>query len=200
MTVRVDIFDSPKTKNSATSKPHPKVKRRGIVNNKNLSDKIHKHSTVSPDDIAGILTTLSTEMSEALKNGSTVHIERIGFFSLKVSCANNINVKNVRNSDIILKGVKFQADKEFLKLLSDIKFEHDIDETRHSAKLSDDDINNKLIEYFNENKYINRRSFQEVMNFSQNKATRNINRLLSEGKLENVGSHYQPLYTKGKNL
>lgn len=201
MGVKFDLFESPRLDSNAyRPKPHPKVISKGVVNSKNLSERIQKQCTVTPADIAGVLTALSQGMSEALKDGCSVHIDGIGYFSLNISCVEDINEKHVRNSDIILRGVNFSADKELMNQLSVIKFEHDKDISRHSEILTDDEVYAQLKMFFDKNTHITRKEFQDIMHFNQTKATRYIRRLISEFKLKNVGARFQPLYVRGENL
>ena len=147
-----------------------------------------------PADVAAVITALNDELYEKLSDGYAVHLEGIGYFSLSLKCTPDINPKYITTSDIRVRSIKFTPDKELADRFKEVKFERSTDSSRHSSKMDDEEVKQKLAEFFVGHSFLQRRDFEQLTGFNQSKATRYIRRLVEEGVLKNVGSKFQPVY------
>ena len=64
----------------------------------------------------------------------------------------------------------------------------------HSAVLSEKEIDRRLTEFFTTHQVLIRRNLQSICQFTQIMASRHIQRLKEQGKIENIGTRFQPIY------
>lgn len=65
---------------------------------------------------------------------------------------------------------------------------------KHSAKLSEIEIDMRLKEYFTDHQIMQRSDFQRITGMVRSTAMIHIRRLRKEGKLLNIGIPNQPIY------
>lgn len=65
---------------------------------------------------------------------------------------------------------------------------------KHSAKLSEVEIDMRLKEYFTDHQIMQRSDFQGITGMVRSTAMIHIRRLRKEGKLPNIGISNQPIY------
>lgn len=198
MAVKFDLFENPVKEGVSSPKLHAKVITRGMVTTREIRESIQKKCTVSPADVAAVITALSSELYEKLGNGYAVHLDGIGYFNLSLRCASDINPKYVTASDIRVRSIRFTPDKELADQFKNVKFERSADTSRHSSKMSNEEVRQKITAYFESHAFLQRCDFERLTGFNQSKATRCIRRLVDEGILKNVGSKWQPVYVKEK--
>ncbi|MBS4812451.1 MAG: HU family DNA-binding protein [Phocaeicola sp.] len=199
MAIKFDLFENPVKEGVSSPKLHAKVITKDVVTTREIREAIHKKCTASPADVAAVITALNDELYEKLSDGYAVHLEGIGYFSLSLKCAPNINPKYITVPEIYVRSVKFTPDKELASRFKGVKFERSVDSSRHSSKMDAEEIKQKLTEFFTESSFLQRHDFQRLTGFNQSKATRYIRRLVEDGVLKNVGSKFQPVYVKNNN-
>ena len=60
--------------------------------------------------------------------------------------------------------------------------------------LSEEEIDRRLTEFFTTHQVLIRRNLQSICQFTQIMASRHIQRLKEQGKIENIGTRFQPIY------
>lgn len=93
MAIKFDLFENPVKEGVSSPKLHAKVITKDVVTTREIREAIHKKCTASPADVAAVITALNDELYEKLSDGYAVHLEGIGYFSLSLKCAPNINPK-----------------------------------------------------------------------------------------------------------
>lgn len=196
MPIKFDLYKNPEKEGIVAPKLHAKVITKDVMTTKNLRDKINSKCTVSPADVAAVLTALNSEMFEALSDGYSLHLEGIGHFSLSLKCAPDVNPKHVSASDISVKGIRFSPDKELLEKFKTVEFERLKDASRHSENMGMSEILEKLDTYFKENQFMRRLDFEKLTGFTKSKAIRTLKQLVEDGVLKNAGTKQMPMYIK----
>jgi predicted histone-like DNA-binding protein len=172
---------------------------RPILNGKadieELGELINRRCTVTPPDIAAVLSALSDVMGEALADGKQVHLNGIGYFCPTLTCTEEIVPETKRKSTKVkLKSIAFRADKELYKAMGNVSVMRMSKFAVHSNELSHEEIDKLLEEYFTESRVLTRRTFQSLCGFTSATARRHLKRLCDEGKLRNEGVRNQPMY------
>ena len=155
---------------------------------------IQKNCTASPADVAAVITALNDELYEKLSDGYTVHLDGIGYFSLSLKCAPDINPRYIKDDDVQVRSIKFTPDKDLINRFRNVCLEREVDDAHHSAKLDEEEMKQKLVEYFKTHAFLQRRDFEQLTGFNSSKATRVIRELVKEGMLKNAGTKYQLVY------
>ena len=170
---------------------------KDVVTTREIREAIRRKCTVSPADVAAVITALNDELYENLSNGYAVHLEGIGYFSLSLKCAPDINPKYIKDDDVQVRSIKFTPDKDLIDRFQSVYLERKVDEAHHSAKLDEEEVKQKLAEYFKTHSFLQRRDFERLTGFNSSKSTRVIRELVKDGVLKNAGTKYQPVYVVG---
>lgn len=196
MAVQFELYQTPMPEDKKNKvRYHARPVSYETVDTKKLVYRIHDRCSLSPSDVISTLEELKYEVAQCLKEGKKVHIDGLGYLQITLSCEEEIrNPKDKRVHKVKLKAVKFKADKELKAELSDMEF-HRSKYRPHSTGLSDIEIDMRLTEYFAENQIITRRKFQYLCEMTQITASRYIKKLITEKKLQNLGTTHQPIYT-----
>lgn len=196
MAIKFDLYENPDKDGTSVPKLHAKVITKDVITTKNLCESINKKCTVAPADVAAVLTALSQEMSEALSNGYSVHLDGLGHFSLGLKCSSDVNPKHVSASDIKVKNIRFTPEKDFSEKLKVVTFERSVESSRHSDKLSYEEVFERLEDYFKKKDFMRRPDFERITGFTKSKSLRILKQLLETNVISNVGTTRQPIYVK----
>lgn len=194
MAIEFDLYENPGKDEADSPKLHAKVITKDLITTKNLRESINRKCTASPADVAAVLTALSDELFEALNNGYSVHFDGLGYFSLSLRCAPDVNPKHVTASDVSVKGIKFVPDKGLMEKFKVADLQRTTDKSRHSEKMTDEEVMKRLQGYFAENEYMQRKDFEKLTGFNLSKSSRYIKLLVDNGVLKNIASKFHPVY------
>lgn len=198
MAIKFDLFENPVKEGVSAPKLHAKVITKDVVTTREIREAIRRKCTVSPADVAAVITALNDELYENLSNGYAVHLEGIGYFSLSLKCAPDINPKYIKDDDVQVRSIKFTPDKDLIDRFQSVYLERKVDEAHHSVKLDEEEVKQKLTEYFKTHSFLQRRDFERLTGFNASKSTRVIRELVKDGVLKNAGTKYQPVYVVGE--
>ena len=115
MAIKFDLFENPVKEGISSPKLHAKVITKDVVTTREIREAIHKKCTASPADVAAVITALNDELYEKLSDGYTVHLDGIGYFSLSLKCAPDINPRYI---------IKFQKSQVIHKFISPFLLHH----------------------------------------------------------------------------
>ena len=188
MAIKFDLFENPVKEGVSAPKLHAKVITKDVVTTREIREAIRKKCTASPADVAAVITALNDELYENLSNGYAVHLEGIGYFSLSLKCAPDINPKYIKDDDVQVRSIKFTPDKDLIDRFQSVYLER---------KLDEEEVKQKLAEYFKNHSFLQRRDFERLTGFNSSKSTRVIRELVKDGVLKNAGTKFQPVYVVG---
>ena len=92
----------------------------------------------------------------------------------------------------------YQQITDLIDRFQSVYLERKVDEAHHSTKLDEEEVKQKLAEYFKTHSFLQRRDFERLTGFNSSKSTRVIRELVKEGVLKNAGTKYQPVYVRGE--
>lgn len=199
MEIEYDLYENPGKDGTGSQRLHAKVVTKNVVTTKNLRENITRKCTATPADVAAVLTAISDELYDALSDGYSVHIDGLGYFSLSLSCNSEAGSRNMDNVDVWVRGIKFVPEKVFVEKFGTANLVRVKDESRHSEKMSDDEVMKRLETYFAKCQYMQRSDFEELTGFNLSKSSRYIKRLVDDGVLKNISSKFHPVYVLVRN-
>ena len=199
MEIEYDLYENPGKEVGDSPRLHAKVVTKNVVTTKNLRENITRKCTATPADVAAVLTAISDELYDALSNGYSVHIDGLGYFSLSLSCNSEVGSGNMDNVDVWVRGIKFVPEKVFVEKFETANLVRVKDESRHSEKITDEEVMKRLETYFAKNQYMQRTDFEELTGFNLSKSSRYIKRLVDDGVLKNISSKFHPVYVFVRN-
>lgn len=199
MEIEYDLYENPGMEGGDSPRLHAKVVTKDVMTTKNLCEYITMKCTATPADVAAVLTAISDELYDALSDGYSVHIDGLGYFSLSLSCNSEAGSRNMDNVDVWVRGIKFVPEKVFVEKFGTANLVRVKDESRHSEKMSDDEVMKRLETYFAKSQYMQRSDFEKLTGFNLSKSSRYIKRLVDDGVLKNISSKFHPVYVLVRN-
>ena len=196
MAILFDWYENPKSpeQQGEENTLHPRLRLNGKVSTAQLRARIQKHCTLTETDVVAVLDALSRAMGEELAEGKQVHLDGIGFFRPNLVSTGPVTEKTKRkNTKVRLKGIVYRPDQLLMDEVGKVK----VQRTRfsfHSSKLTDEEIDALLTEYFTTCDFVQRKSFQLLCGMTQSTASRHLRRLCEGRVLMNVDLHNQPVY------
>lgn len=196
MSIDFDFYETPDQSGKKTGKYHVRTVTIKTASTDEIASKIQMASSLTIGDIKAVLSLLSQEIANRLEQSERVHLEGIGYFQVTLKADKDIDPNKTRAQSVWFKSVKFRADQELKNKLKNV---HTVRSQmkRHSAKLSDTQIDKKVADYFEENEFLTRKKLELLCGFTPSTASRHIKRLKDEGKIKNMGMLRQPMYKKG---
>ncbi|MBI5945554.1 MAG: HU family DNA-binding protein [Chloroflexi bacterium] len=124
MTVKFNIVERGNPSNlQAPRKFYPSVASSGRRTLRQMAGRISEISTVSSTDTMAVLEALLTVIPQELAAGNIVELGDFGNFWLKITSEGADTAEAVRSSQISTLLPRFNAGKEFKKVLATVEFE-----------------------------------------------------------------------------
>ena len=195
MAILFDWYENPVSPDKPKKKRfHPRIIANGRIDTNELRSRIQSRCTLNEVDVTAVLDALSQVMGEELGEGRQVHLDGIGYFYPTLTATEEISADTPRrNSKVKLKAIQFRSDKKLKQSVGYIKIKQ-MKRVKHSAKLSEIEIDMRLKEYFSDHQIMQRSDFQGITGMVRSTAMIHIRRLRQEGKLQNIGIPSQPIY------
>ncbi len=112
--------------------------------------------------MTAVLDALSQVMGEELDEGRQVHLNGIGYFYPTLTATEEISADTPRkNSKVRLKAIQFRSDQRLKQSVGTVKIKQ-MKRVKHSAKLSEVEIDMRLKEYFTDHQIMQRSDFQGI--------------------------------------
>lgn len=200
MSVIYDFYENPKLPGSKKrTRYHARVITKGTLSSEQLAEEIHERCSLSTADVAAALLALSQITAEKLKEGYNVHIDGIGHLQLTLQCPPIQSPKEIRAESVHFKSIAFRPSTFLKRQLQTVRFVRQ-EEKSHSKVRTDEEIDQRVAQYFQKQKTLTRTQFQSLCGLTYTTAVRHLKRLREEGKIVNIASPRHPLYQKGDDL
>lgn len=197
MAINYDWYQNPKKaeKEKGVITLHPRIRYNGSTTTAELRRYIQESSSLTEGDVDAVLSALSHFVSQEMGNGSSVHLDGIGYFSPVLGTTETVtSATKSKHLKVKLKSIHFRPDKAFLRRMGGIQI-HCVKLNDPLAKrLTDDEIEQKVRLYIQKHGYLQRRDLESLCSLSTSTAKRHLNRLCKAGILVNRGMRNQPLY------
>lgn len=195
-TIEYDFYENPgKSSEFQKSKYHVRICNRQTVDTDNIVKAISKQCTLTPADIHAVIVAFQDEIAFQLQQGKIVHLDGLCQFDISLKSRLDESSGKENGSDIVLKSVNINPDKKLTERVRKNLCHRVKSRGKHSDSISDIDIIGVLTEHFKKKSTITRAEFQNQCSITKYMACIHINRLLSEGKLKNIGYRRHPIYT-----
>lgn len=195
-TIEYDFYENPgKSSEFQKSKYHVRICNRQTVDTGNIVKAISKQCTLTPADIHAVIVAFQDEIAFQLQQGKIVHLDGLCQFDISLKSRLDESSGKENGPDIVLKSVNINPDKKLTERVRKNLCHRVKSRGKHSDSISDIDIIGVLTEHFKKKSTITRAEFQNQCSITKYMACIHINRLLSEGKLKNIGYRRHPIYT-----
>ncbi|WP_294453134.1 HU family DNA-binding protein [uncultured Bacteroides sp.] len=195
-TIEYDFYENPgKSSEFQKSKYHVRICNRQTVDTDNIVKAISKQCTLTPADIHAVIVAFQDEIAFQLQQGKIVHLDGLCQFDISLKSRLDESSGKENGSDIVLKSVNINPDKKLTERVRKNLCHRVKSRGKHSDPISEIEIIGVLTEHFKKKSTITRAEFQNQCSITKYMACIHINRLLSEGKLKNIGYRKHPIYT-----
>ena len=195
-TIEYDFYENPgKSSEFQKSKYHVRICNRQTVDTDNIVKAISKQCTLTPADIHAVIVAFQDEIAFQLQQGKIVHLDGLCQFDISLKSRLDESSGKENGSDIVLKSVNINPDKKLTERVRKNLYHRVKSRGKHSDPISEIEIIGVLTEHFKKKSTITRAEFQNQCSITKYMACIHINRLLSEGKLKNIGYRRHPIYT-----
>ena len=195
-TIENDFYENPgKSSEFQKSKYHVRICNRQTVDTDNIVKAISKQCTLTPADIHAVIVAFQDEIAFQLQQGKIVHLDGLCQFDISLKSRLDESSGKENGPDIVLKSVNINPDKKLTERVRKNLCHRVKSRGKHSDSISEIEIIGVLTEHFKKKSTITRAEFQNQCSITKYMACIHINRLLSEGKLKNIGYRKHPIYT-----
>lgn len=195
-TIEYDFYENPgKSSEFQKSKYHVRICNRQTVDTDNIVKAISKQCTLTPADIHAVIVAFQDEIAFQLQQGKIVHLDGLCQFDISLKSRLDESSGKENGPDIVLKSVNINPDKKLTERVRENLCHRVKSRGKHSDPISEIEIISVLTEHFKKKSTITRAEFQNQCSITKYMACIHINRLLSEGKLKNIGYRKHPIYT-----
>jgi len=123
MSVKYNVVERGKPGDPDTPKKfYPSIQSSGRVTLRQLSQAVSQISTISTADTMAVLEALLTVIPQELSRGNIVELGDFGNFWLRTSTEGESTAEAVRSDQVVDVLPRFNAGKEFKKVLDTIEF------------------------------------------------------------------------------
>lgn len=152
---------------------------------KDMAENINDAMSLTDTDVIAAWRALEGEIVDALMQGNRVSLGNLGTLSLEVGTATRKSAdEELRNTEIVAKGITFRPSKQLTQQISGLAFEWD---GVVKQPLADEALTEALNNYFAQHEYITVRNYAMLCRCSLSTARRHIAEMLADGRLAKSG-------------
>jgi predicted histone-like DNA-binding protein len=166
-----------------------------LTTTKELAGYINHACSATEADVAAVLQALGKCVCEELLDGNRVELDHLGTFGLSLTCGNKKLEDRVTKNDIRVKNILFTPCAEMKQAMRGAEIVSG--GPNPNKQLSDEVIERRLVKYFDEHEYMQRRDFESVCECSRYTATKKLKALVQSGKLRAMGAKNVRFYVRG---
>ena len=160
MPIEYDFYRNPNSQGTNKKRYHARVVSSNRISTNELAEEIQNECSLTIADVKAVLIALGDKLAKHLGDGSKVHLEGIGYFQVNLQCKEEVRTpRSVRSENVEFKSVSYRADNELKKHLRNQKIQRS--QTKiHSAEMTEEEIDQKLTEYFKTHETLTRSQFE----------------------------------------
>ena len=196
MAIKYEIHYLPNAGGNEETRRFAHIFEQTAMTDKQMISRIARHSSLSEGDVAAVLMQLRDIIEEDLQEGRRINIPEIGYLSLSVDLdMDELKPDNkVRADYVSVRGIKFRPNADLLKKVKHhTHFEKSL-YTSRSYPFSEDALKEKIREYLEHNRSINRKVLEEEFYIRKQTALNWLKKLEKSGFLIKEGSRNAPVY------
>ena len=196
MAIKYEIHYLPNAGGNEETRRFAHIFEQTAMTYKEMISRIARHSCLAEGEVSSVLMKLRDIIEEDLQDGKRVNIPEIGYLSLSVDLdMDELKPDNkVRADYVSVRGIKFRPNADLLKKVKHhTHFEKSL-YTSRSYPFSEDALKEKIREYLEHNRSINRKVLEEEFYIRKQTALNWLKKLEKSGFLIKEGSRNAPVY------
>lgn len=164
------------------------------IDTMSFCEEVAKHCTFTKGTVKGLICDMAAIIAKLLHDGKTIDLEDLGTFKLSIGTdANVTSDMPYSKRPIIIRGINFQPSKTLMDTIGTPKF-RTIPRNARPTAMSQEQIQNILLEYFNTHNSITRSQFENLCKLKRTTAYVRLKTLVASGFLIKVGNNKETRY------
>lgn len=196
MAIKYEIHYLPNAGGTDETRRFARIFEGPALDDKQMTERIAENSSLRASEVAAVLMNLRDAIEEDLRRGRRVNIPGIGYLSLSADL-NMDETKpdsKVRADYVRVRGINFRPNADLLKQVkTHARFEKS-QMTSRSYPFSEDSLKEKIREYMETHRTINRRVLETDFHIRKQTALNWLKRLVDSGFLVKEGARTAPVY------
>ena len=194
MAINIEWQVKPPSKNEDKPLMFPRITDSEIVNERQLSELMASHGSLSRGNAKSALGDLAEVMADLLREGKTITIPSLGSFKLSIGTDSDIRPDSDRRmQSIVVRGVNFQPDKEFMDAIGRPTFLWK-PTTGVAIAPTADKLIPQLLTYFKTHDSITREEFELKFSLKRTTAYMRLKELVKMGVIQTIGNGRETKY------
>lgn len=187
------------TKEGETEVLYVQAITAGTILSDEFLDLVSKRIGFRKGEIEGVLMSVFDTATDWINKGFSVEVGEFGFFTGKVKGNRMVAKKtDIRSQSIRFNNVNFRPSATFKKALNGDLTRVPTVQFRQSSDLSMEELEKLLMNYLDNNAYINRVTYSELTGRLKWKAAQDLKFFVEKGLIENRGRGNQKHYVKAE--
>lgn len=194
MAISIEWQVKPPSKTEDKPQMFPRITDSEIVNERQLSELMASHGSLSRGNAKSALGDLAEVMADLLREGKTITIPSLGSFKLSIGTDSDIRPDSDRRmQSIVVRGVNFQPDKEFMDAIGRPTFLWK-PTTGVAIAPTADKLIPQLLTYFKTHDSITREEFELKFSLKRTTAYMRLKELVKMGVIQTIGNGRETKY------
>lgn len=199
MAINYDIYENNGCL-KGEGKHHLRIIENKTTTSQTLAEHIEKACSLTTGDVKAALTALASSVRDELLAGNSIHLEGLGYLSLAMEGEiepdrnGRLRVKHPRVSNVL-----FRPEKALMRKLQDAQFTITRHAGNHSRLLTETETEQIINQLLERRTFFTARHFASASGMTQATAYRTLRKLLSDGKLKNIGTPSRMIFTHADN-
>lgn len=193
-------FNTPSTK-EGQKRYHVRTANNSRMSFEEVCKALEMSTTATMADVRGIIEGISQLISNRLSNGSSVHLEGLGYFSVAITAPSFNDPAEINGRNIKVQSVDFKPDKCLIKKIKkDVKFQK-VSHSERSVTLSKYAVERLLNDFLEKHDCITANEFRILLNQTRATAYRRLKELCSGTRplLLHMGGRQSSVYVMNPN-
>ena len=187
------------TKEGETEVLYVQAITAGTILSDEFLDLVSKRIGFRKGEIEGVLMSVFDTATDWINKGFSVEVGEFGFFTGKVKGNRMVAKKtDIRSQSIRFNNVNFRPSATFKKALNGDLTRVPTVQFRQSSDLSMEELEKLLMNYLDNNAYINRVTYSELTGRLKWKAAQDLKHVVEKGLIESRGKRNQKHYVKAE--
>lgn len=198
MTAQYDFVKTPKPrKDGKPQELHPRIVSRGTITTRRLLEDIHKGSSFTVGDLAGVIASLEDKMAYYIREGYNVELGRIGYFSAKLTARPVTDKKEIRSPSVWFANVNYRASMWFRKQTRGF-VERAQRGFQHSSQLPTEECQQRVEKFLDTHPFITRREYSGLTGRLKGQSLKDLHAFVEQKLLTTYGRGSHLVYMRAK--
>jgi len=176
-----DLYENP-SYNTSKKRYHVRLTKPMEITYDEVKRRLCESSSVTGGDIDAVMDGLCDLLATDLSSGHRVCLGELGSFTPSIKAPSVDNPKEMNATKVKLAGVNYRPTERLMKRVKEKIHFSRAQANEHSLPVSEDEMYQRLLDFFEDNDCITMREFRLLMNFTYGTAVRRMRELCSSPK------------------